>query len=114
MKDRFFSTVYIAGFMYHDGIDVYEDLKVGVKLSLKAEPNNQFDPYAVAIFYNDTKLGYIPTEENKLISKFLNCGHTDLFDVKINQVNSDAYPEKQIRVLIRILDKNKEIESWIL
>ena len=105
MNDRHFSTFHIAGFTYYNGVDVFESLKIGKELSLKAEPENPFDPNAVAIYYEQEKLGFIPKDENELIRKFLNLGYTDLFEVKINQVLPEAYPEKQIRVVVRIKEQ---------
>ena len=112
MNDRHFSTFHIAGFTYYNGVDVFENLKIGKELLLKAEPENPFDPNAVAIYYEKEKLGFIPKDENELIRKFLNLGHTELFEVKINQVSPDAYPEKQIRVVVRI--KEKYNHRWVV
>jgi hypothetical protein len=53
-------------------------------------------------------LGYIPKGENKEISRFLNLGYTDLFEVKINQITLDAHPEGQIGVLVRINPNKNE------
>ena len=105
MNDRHFSTFHIAGFTYYNGVDVFENLKIGTPLSLKAEPENAFDPNAVAIYYQEEKLGFVPRDENKLLRKFLNLGYTDLFEIKISQVSPEAYPEKQIRVVVRIKEK---------
>ncbi len=105
MKDRHFSHFHIAGFTYYDGIDVYKHLQIGTELRLEAEPTNSHDPNAVAIYYKQTMLGYVPSEYNSLISKFLQLGYTDIFEVKINQKNKEAYPEKQIRVVVRIAKK---------
>jgi hypothetical protein len=102
MNDRHFSNFNIAGFTYYDGVDVFYDLKIGTELHLKAEPKNCFDAYAVAIYYNETKLGYIPKGENKEISKFLNLGHTSLFEMKINQISMETHTERQVGVLVRI------------
>ena len=106
MNDRHFSTFHIAGFTYYNGVDVFENLKIGTQLSLMAEPENRFDPNAVAIYYQEEKLGFVPREENAFLRKFLNLGYTDMFEAKINQVSPEAYPEKQIRVVVRIKDKN--------
>jgi hypothetical protein len=108
MYDRHFSTFYIAGFTYNDGVDVFEHLKIGTELLLKAEPKNRFDPNAVGIYYKSTKIGFVPRDGNDLISKFLNFGHTNVFEVKISQVSPEAHPEKQIRVQVRIRDVFKE------
>jgi hypothetical protein len=102
MKDRHFANFHIAGFTYYEGVDVFEHLKIGAQLSLMAEPENQFDPNAVAIYYQDAKLGFVPRDENELLRKFLNLGYTDLFEVKISQITPDAHPEKQVRVVVRI------------
>ena len=102
MNDRHFANFHIAGFTYYYGVDVFENLKIGTPLSLKAEPENPYDPDAVAIYYQGLQIGYVPKAENELIHKFLNLGYTDLFEIKISQINPEAYPEKQVRVVVRI------------
>jgi hypothetical protein len=104
MKDRHFADFHIAGFTYYNGIEVFEQMKIGSKLTLQAEPENQFDPNAVAIYYQNEKLGFVPKGENDLIRKFLNLGYTNLFEVKINQVSPETHPEKQVRVVVRIIE----------
>jgi hypothetical protein len=108
MNDRHFSNFHIAGLTYYDAVDVFEELRVGKTLILKAEPENPFDGNAVAIYYGETKLGYIPASQNEQFSKLLRFGHGDIFEAKISQRNEEAHPEKQIRVLIRIKDKMNE------
>jgi hypothetical protein len=105
MINRHFLTSHIAGFAYYNGIDVIENLKIGTALTLKAEPTNPHDHNAVAIYYADTLLGYIPAGENERISQFLQLGYTDLFEIKINRVSLEAHPEKQIGIVIRIQEK---------
>ena len=103
--DRHFSDFHIAGFTYYEGVDVFNELKIGAELQLVAEPENNHDNYAVAVYYQNHKLGYIPRDKNKYISKFLNFGHTELFDVKINRMSPEEHPEHQIGVVIKIKDK---------
>jgi hypothetical protein len=103
MINRHFANFNIAGYTYYDGVDVFYELKIGTELNLKAEQENQFDAYAVAIYFNETKLGYIPKGQNKEISQFLNLGHLNLFEVKINQISPEAHTEKQVGVVVRIL-----------
>ena len=105
MNDRHFADFHIAGFTYYNGVDVFENLKIGAQLLLKAEPENRFDPNAVAIYYKNEKLGFVPRAENELLRKFLNLGYSELFEVKISQVSPEAYPEKQVRVVVRIREK---------
>lgn len=105
MVNQHFSTFYIAGFTYWDGLEVFDELKIGTILTLEAEPTNGHDPNAVKILYKNTMLGYIPRSENELISKFLQLGYTDLFNVRINRVNLETHPEKQINVTAKINKK---------
>lgn len=87
------------------------ELKVGTKLELERELNNPYDPQAVAIYYGDTKLGYIPASSNKEIGKFLELGHTDLFEARVQAVSPEAtHPEKQVRVVVFIKGKNNDKE----
>ena len=108
MNERYFADFHIAGFTFCDGIDVFQELKVGTELTLKAEPENRFDPYAVAIYFNETKLGYIPKEKNEEISKFLNLGYSQLFEAHINRVTAESYPEGQIGVVVRIAKRKDQ------
>ena len=105
MKDRHFANFYIAGFTYNDGIDVFENLKIGTPVTLVAEPENGFDPNAVAIYFNEFKLGFVPKSENKEVSQFLNLGYTNLFEAKINRVSPEEHPEQQVSVIVRIKEK---------
>lgn len=102
MTDRHLANFHIAGFTYYNGADVFEKLKIGVQLRLQAEPENRYDPKAVAIYYKEEILGYVPRTENEMLSKFLNLGYSDIFEAKINQLAPEANPEKQIRVVVRI------------
>lgn len=101
-KKRHYSTFDIAGFSYWEGCIVFNELKIGTELTLVREEENKFDPYAVAIYYGEYKLGFIPRAENHEISKFLELGHTNLFETRINRLTPDDHPENQIGVIMYI------------
>jgi hypothetical protein len=105
MDDRHFLNFHIAGFTYYDGADIFYQLKIGAALKLSAEPENGFDPYAVAIYFQNYKLGYIPRDKNREIYKFLLLGHGDIFTAKINSVIESETPERQIGVTVKIKAK---------
>ena len=109
--NRQYLNCYIAGFSHWEGCLVLGELKVGTKLELERELNNPYDPQAVAIYYGDTKLGYIPASSNEEIGKFLELGHTDLFEARVQAVSPEAtHPEKQVRVVVFIKGKNSDKE----
>jgi hypothetical protein len=101
---RQFLDCHIAGFTFWDGLDVIEELKVGTVVTLKSEPDNPHDSEAVAIYFGDSKLGYIPRNHNGDISQFIFFGHGNVFEAKINSVFPDKHLEQRFRVTIKIRD----------
>ena len=102
--NKHISSFYIAGFTFWDGCMAFNELKVGRKLRLVCEEDNRYDPNAVAIYYENYKLGYIPRGENQMISQFVDLGYADIFDVRIQRLSPDAHPEKQIGVVVFLKD----------
>ena len=74
VKNVHLANLHIAGFGYWDGCEAFEHLRIGTSLNLVREADNPFDPYAVAIYYGDYKLGFIPRGSNHDISKYLDMG----------------------------------------
>ena len=60
VKKVHLTNFHIAGFGYWEGCEAFEQLKIGTKLEFVREEDNPFDPYAVAIYFGDYKLGFIP------------------------------------------------------
>lgn len=44
------------------------------ELRLMPEPDNQFDPNAIAVYKGDIKIGYIPRRENKPMLAYVAAG----------------------------------------
>ena len=59
---------FIAGVQHHEAHTVQNDLEEGLELTMRPEPNNPYDPNAIALIYNadgeedDTMLGYVPAK----------------------------------------------------
>ena len=76
------------------------------RLELVRETDNAFDPYAVAIYYDDFKLCFIPRGENHDISKYLDMGLTGIYEVRITRISPDVHPEQQVEVIVYIVNQN--------
>jgi hypothetical protein len=100
----------IAGFTYYEGVLAFNELKIGVQLQLKLEENNKYDARAVAIYYNEFKLGFVPRSENRIIYKLLKVG-IDCIDVRIQRVDEKEIPENQIGVVIHLIKVEKETQE---
>ncbi|MFV0554994.1 MAG: HIRAN domain-containing protein [Mangrovibacterium sp.] len=90
----------LAGFTYYVGPMLFRKMKVGKKLLLMAEPENPYDPQAVAIYFKDEKIGFVPKGANYSISKLLKCGYDDIFEARIQSIDPAASPEHQIGVAV--------------
>lgn len=110
-KKKYFMDCHLAGRMYHDADEVWNELKVGTKLSLVRDAENAYDGDAVAVAYNDEQnnepicIGYIPSNENQPLASFLDMGYNDIFECRINRIIPDAHPEQQVHLTIWIKRK---------
>lgn len=108
MDKAHYASFYIAGFQYYQGIEVFNDLKVGTKLDLVLDRENKYDPEAVAIMFGNYLLGYVPRSCNHDIFTMLDMGMDDIYEVRICRVQPEAHPERQIDVSVFVKKKNEE------
>lgn len=104
-------SFYIAGFKHHEGAFVLNQLKPGKKLKLVPEMDNPYDPQAMAIYYKKTKIGYVPRHNNSMLSVMSCFGHGDIFECRIQQVDTKAAPWEQVRVGIYLVDASKKAKK---
>ena len=102
---RSYLDFHIAGFAHHEGLSVIENLTLGTQVSLRCEPGNPYDAQAVAIYFGETKIGYVPRDDNPYLFQLLYYGHSGIFEARINKVDTAAHPEQQFRVAVKIADK---------
>jgi hypothetical protein len=116
-KKLYFMDCHLAGKMYHEADEVWENLKVGTRLYLERDLENRYDPNAVAVVYYklDTDeeelpryvVGYIPRDENSELAAFLEMGWGEIFECRINRIIPDAHPEQQVHLTIKIRRNEK-------
>lgn len=104
MEKIFFKTFHIAGFTYYNGVHAFSQLKIGSLLELKYEENNKHDDFAVALYFENKKIGYIPKSDNKSIAKILASGYP-IFEAVVQQLLPDEHPEQQVRVAVFVIPK---------
>jgi HIRAN domain len=73
-KDILVLETIVAGTSFKKLKDVEPNLNTQVKLELVREPNNEFDSFAIALYFNKTKIGYIPKSSNEVIARLLDAG----------------------------------------
>lgn len=102
VKRTHLANFHIAGFSFWDGSEAFEHLKIGTKLDLVREADNHFDPYAVALYYGEFKLGFIPRGNNRDISKYLDMGLDYIYEARIQRISPEEHPEHQVEVILYI------------
>jgi hypothetical protein len=107
MKREHFLHCHLAGFSFYEGVLAFEHLKIGTELSLKPDPENRYDKYAVEVYYKDHKLGFIPRQMNRAIAKLLKAG-INCFEARVQWLDGEAHPENQVGLIIYIVGKEAE------
>lgn len=104
MKIEHFANFNVAGFTYYEGALIFNKLKIGKQLELKLEEDNKFDARAVALYYQEYKLGFVPKSDNRIIYKLLKIGMHKNIRAIIQQIDAREHPESQIRVAIHLIN----------
>jgi hypothetical protein len=63
-----------AGTSFRKLDNVQDELKETVQLEMKREGDNEFDNFAVALWFQNTKVGYIPKEKNEVLARLMDAG----------------------------------------
>ena len=64
----------IAGTSFRKLDKVQDDLNETVLLEMKREGDNEFDHFAVALWFRDNKVGYIPKDKNEVVARLMDAG----------------------------------------
>jgi hypothetical protein len=88
----------LAGFRHHRAGAIWPFLKPGLELRLRREPWNHHDAQAVAVYYRQEKLGYLPRTDNASIARWLDQGRG--LRASIAALGADA--QRGGRLLLRV------------
>ncbi|MCC7311894.1 MAG: HIRAN domain-containing protein [Sulfuritalea sp.] len=88
----------LAGFQYHAGETLWQDMREGDRLALVREADNPHDGNAVRVEWRGQKLGYLPRAENRAVAAALDRGEP--VDARIAKLREHRNPWQ--RVLIEV------------
>ena len=106
-QKELFLSCNVAGFAHYEGCIVFNDLKIGSPLLLVREDENAYDHDAVAIFYGETHIGYVPSSKNEQLATMFDLGHSDLFEAYVQSIDPTVHPEQQVHVGIFVKAKEE-------
>jgi hypothetical protein len=64
----------LAGFQFHEGKQLWRELRVGDALQLVREADNPHDARAVRVEWRGHLLGYVPRADNEAVARLLDRG----------------------------------------
>jgi hypothetical protein len=86
----------LAGFQFHAGQGVWEQLAEGDALTLVREPANRHDPGAVAVHWRNVQLGYLPRSDNRAVAAVMDQGWR--ISARIGRLVPHPNPWRRVRV----------------
>ena len=114
---KLFMECNVAGIAFHDIDDIWNELKVGTKLTLVRQKDNAYDKNAVAValaddydgdpenFDFDFILGYIPRKDNETLATMLDMGWEEMFETEISELREHVPYSDRIHISIYIKNK---------
>lgn len=91
----------LAGYQYHRAPAIWPFLQVGEPLHLKREPGNPYDRYAVAVWFRNEHLGYVPRQENRSLARLMDQG--ERLEASIVRLLDEGNPWRKIRIRVQML-----------
>lgn len=92
--------LWLAGFQHHRAEGIWPFLRPGLELCLHREPWNRHDPLAVAVYYRQEKLGYLPRFDNAAVARWLDQGRT--LRASIASLAEAGYPCGRVQLRLQL------------
>lgn len=90
----------LAGFQHHRAEGIWPFLRPGLELRLRREPWNRHDPLAVAVYYRQEKLGYLPRSGNAAVARWLDQGRT--LRASIASLADTPHPRGRVQLRLQL------------
>lgn len=98
---------FIAGFRFHKGMDLLDFMKEEDLIELRREPENQHDAFAIALFWQQEKIGYVPAELNEMIARLMDANALPLIGA-ITHLNKEAKPWENVAIAVYFIQDDIE------
>jgi hypothetical protein len=100
MENILLDTFKLAGGQYYELKDVIEEMHVNDFLNLIADPENSHDEYAVEVYWDKHKLGFLSRTQNRIIHNLL-INDIPLVGI-ITQINKEFSKQVEFDILLQL------------
>jgi len=102
VSKNLFVAMFYSWFPFLQRRNLLINMKEGDLLELIREPENEYDDYAIAFYFNKEKVGYVPSESNEILSRLLDSKVIELL-AEITHLETKAKAWENVHM--RIADK---------
>ncbi len=94
---------YLKGLVHYDFEKIKTCIKEGDPLKLIREKENKYDAFAIAVYFQGKKLGYLPAYENIVLANLLDAGSQ--LKALVSQVNptADIFTALSIEIFAQLI-----------
>ena len=100
---------YIKGIAHYDYPKLKSTLKTGDQLTLHRDFENQYDSFAISVYFGAYKLGYIAAYENVVLSNLMEQGVELFAFVSENLKSSRLYNDVAMEIYAEIVISNQTV-----
>lgn len=102
IKQQKLLQCFVAGFSYYNGPQLINKMEIGDTIKLVREPNNKYDNKAIALHYNNHKIGFVPRIDNEVLSNIMDT-NTLILEAEISYVNAKKSTWEQVEIVINCI-----------
>ncbi len=103
-----FISFTVAGLQYGAAAQLVEqqsDMLINQPVALLPEPENSYDKQAIAVYWNDARIGYVPRRKNKELAALFSAGYGDILLAHISAPEPDEWYDEQVEVTVSLLNR---------
>lgn len=98
---------FVRGFQYYEGPNMIHEINESGLLELVREPENKYDKNAIALYFNQKKIGFIPRESNEMLAVLLDTGLLEL-QAEVTYIEPSAMDWEKIHVAVYVMKALEE------
>ena len=91
----------LAGSQYYAAAMVWDEIRVGDRLTLVREADNRHDRNAIRVEWRGHKLGYVPRAENRAAARALDAG--ERLEARVTGLRDDPDPWRRIEFSVHLI-----------
>jgi hypothetical protein len=99
---------FVAGFRYYKGMELLSELEIGDWIELRRERDNQFDKSAIALYWQQEKIGFLPSTTNQMLAQLLDANALPLL-AGITNLNRAVKPWENVEIAVYFFQEENKL-----